>query len=131
VSTKRDKERGPTVQQLVHQHKVVLDGLLVELAKVPLAQHDQAVQELEDERGVGIALGDGDQVDVLVLDMAEGGRAQGQDRGAHLGVGDDLDAEDVREARAAVTAERAEDEVLPLLVEDEDAGEHRGGDWGK
>jgi hypothetical protein len=58
--------------------------------------------------------------------MAEGGRAERQDGRAHLGVGDDLDAEDVGEARAAVVAEGAEDEVLALLVEDEDAGEHGG-----
>jgi hypothetical protein len=58
--------------------------------------------------------------------MAEGGRAERQDGRAHLGVGDDLDAEDVGEARAAVVAEGAEDEVLALLIEDKDAGEHGG-----
>lgn len=56
--------------------------------------------------------------------MAKGGAPEGQDGRAHLGVGDDLDAEDVGETGAAVVAEGAEDEVLALLVEDEDARQH-------
>ena len=39
-------------------------------------------------------------------------------------VRDHLDAEDVRETRAAVITEGAKDEVLPLLIEDKDAREH-------
>jgi len=116
-----------TIEQLVDQHKVVLDGLLVKLGKVAAAQLDQAVEKLEDEGGVGVALGDGHQVDVLVLDMAEGGAAQRQDGRPHLRVGDDLDAEDVGQPGAAVVAEGAEDEVLALLVEDEDSRKHFGG----
>lgn len=61
------------IQQLVDQHKVVFDSLLVEFAKISLPQAYQAVQELEDEGGIGIALGDGDQIYIFVLDMAEGG----------------------------------------------------------
>ena len=57
--------------------------------------------------------------------MAEGGAAEGQDRGSDLGVADDLDAEYVRQSWSAVIAEGPEDEVLALLVEDEDPGEHR------
>ena len=56
--------------------------------------------------------------------MAEGGGAEGEDRGADGRVGDDLDAEDVGEAGAAVLAVGAEDEVLAFLVEDQEAGEH-------
>lgn len=56
--------------------------------------------------------------------MAEGCRTQGQDRRAHLRVRDNLDTEDIGQARAAVAAEGTEDEVLTLLVEDEDAREH-------
>lgn len=115
------------VQQLVYQDKVVLDSLLVKLAKVCLSQAYQTVQKLKDECGIGIALGDGDQVDILVLDMAEGGGAQGEDGRADLGIGNDLDAEDVGKSRAAVVAECAKYEVLTLLVEDEDSGEHSGG----
>jgi hypothetical protein len=62
--------------------------------------------------------------------MAKRGRAEGQNGRAYLGVGDDLDAEDVGKARAAVVAEGAKDEVLALLIEDEDAGEHGGGGEG-
>ncbi len=59
--------------------------------------------------------------------MAEGCAAESEDGGADLGVRDDLDAEDVCEAGAAVVAKGAEDEVFALLVEDEDAGEHLRG----
>lgn len=120
--------RQRTVQQLVDQHKVVLDGLLVKLAKVPLSQLDQPVEELKDQRGIGVALGDGHQVDVFVLDMAKGRAPERQDGRPHLGIGDDLDAEDVGKARPAVVAKGAEDEVLALLVEDEHAGEHLCGE---
>lgn len=56
--------------------------------------------------------------------MAERRRPQRQDGRAHLRIRDDLDAEDVCEARAAVVAECAEDEVFTFLVEYEDAGDH-------
>lgn len=59
-----------------------------------------------------------------MLDMAEGGRAQGQDGRADLGIGDDLDAKDVGQTRTAVVAKGTEDEILAFLVEDEDSGEH-------
>jgi len=52
-----------------------------------------------------------------VLDMAESRRAECQNRRAHLGIGYDLDAEDVGEPRAAIVTEGAKDEVLALLVE--------------
>lgn len=84
-----------TIEQFVNQDEIVLHGLLVELAEIALAQHNQPVEELEDQRGIGIALGHSYQIDVFVLDMAKGRRAQGQDRRAHLGIGDDLNAEDV------------------------------------
>ena len=58
--------------------------------------------------------------------MAEGGRAKSENGRAYLGVGYYLDAEDVGEARAAVVAEGAKDEVLTFLVEYEDTGEHGG-----
>jgi hypothetical protein len=115
------------VKQLIDQHEVVLDGLLVELAKVGLAQRNQTIYKLEDQSGIGVALGNGNQVDILVLDMAEGGGAEGEDGRAHLGIRYNLDAEDVGEARAAVIAEGAENQILALLIENEDAGEHGGG----
>lgn len=124
----RTDTRQRTIQQLIDEHKVVLDGLLVKLAKVPLSQLDQPVEELKDQRGIGVALGDGHQVDVFVLDMAKGRASERQDGRPDLGVGDDLDAEDVGEARPAVVAKGAEDEVFALLVEDEHAGEHLCGE---
>lgn len=52
-----------------------------------------------------------------MLDMAEGRRAQGQDRRADLRIGDDLNAKDVRKTWATVTPEGAEDQILALLIE--------------
>lgn len=115
------------VQQLIHQHKVVLHSLLIELAKVGLAQAHEPIEELKDQGGIRVTLGHRHEVDVLVLDMAEGGRAKCEDGRAHLGVGNDLYAEDVGEARAAVVAEGAKDEILTLLIEYEDSGQHGGG----
>ncbi len=56
--------------------------------------------------------------------MAKGGGTKGEDGRADLGIGDDLDAEDVGEAGAAVVAEGAKDEILAFLVEDEDPRQH-------
>lgn len=50
--------------------------------------------------------------------MAKCGGAEGEDGRAHLGVGDDLYAEDVGKTGTAVVAESAEDEVFAFLVED-------------
>lgn len=59
-----------------------------------------------------------------MLNMAKGRRAEGEDRRADLGVGDDLYAKHIGKAGSAVVAKGAKDEVLALLIEDEDAGEH-------
>ena len=59
-----------------------------------------------------------------MLNMAEGRRAKCEDRRADLGIGDDLYAKHIGEARPAVVSKGAEDEVLALLIEDENAGEH-------
>lgn len=56
--------------------------------------------------------------------MTESGRAECEDRRADLGIRYDLDAEDVGEAGAAVVAKCAKDQVLALLIEYEDTGEH-------
>lgn len=58
--------------------------------------------------------------------MAESRGAQSQNRGSHLRVRDDLDAKDVGQTGAALSAEGAEDEVFAFLVEEENAGEHVG-----
>ena len=69
---------APTIQQLIYEHKVVLHCLLVEFAKVALPKADKPVQELEDDCSIGIAFRDGRNVDILVLDMAEGGAAESE-----------------------------------------------------
>lgn len=62
-----------------------------------------------------------------MLHVAEGGASEGQDRGPDLGVRDHLNPEDVGKSGPAIVAKGAKDEVLALLVEDEDSGQHRGG----
>ena len=59
-----------------------------------------------------------------MLDMAKGGGPESQDWRTDEGIGDDLDAEDICQTRAAVVAKGAKDEVLALLVEDEYARDH-------
>jgi hypothetical protein len=117
------------IQQLIDQYEVVLYSLLVEFAEVSLSQSNQTIQKFKDQRRIGIALCYGDQIDVLVFDMAKGGGAKGENGRAHLRVGDDLYTEDIGKSRAAVVTEGAKDEVLTLLIEDEDSREH-GGDVG-
>lgn len=114
----------PTVQELVNEHEVVLNSILVELAEIPLTQANETVEKLKDNSCVGVAFGHRRDVDVLVLDMAESGRAKRQDGRAYLSIRDDLDAKDVGQAWAAVRPEGAENQVLALLVEEQDAAEH-------
>lgn len=106
-----------TVQELVHEDEVVLYGFFVKLSKVALAEGDKTVKEFEYQRSIGIALGDCNKVDILVLDMAEGGAAQSQDRRTNLGIGDDLNAEDIGETGSTVVAEGSKDEVFTFLIE--------------
>ncbi len=110
-----------TIKQFIDKHKIVLDGLFIEFSKIALPQSNQAVQEFEDQCSVGIALCDCHEVDVFVFDMAEGGRAQCEDGTPHLGIRDDLDAEDVCQSWPTVAAECTEDEILAFLVEYQDA----------
>lgn len=59
--------------------------------------------------------------------MAKGCRTKRKNRRAYLGVGDDLDAEDVGEARTAVVTEGAKYQILAFLVEYKNPGEHGEG----
>lgn len=113
-----------TIEKLVDEHKVILDCLFIEFPEIPLPQAHKPIQEFKHERCIGVTLGHRHNVNVLMFDMAEGGRAQGEDGRAYLGIGDDLYAEYVCKAWSAVIAKCTEDEVLAFLVEDEDAGKH-------
>lgn len=87
---------SPTIEQLVDEHKVVLDVLLADLAKVGCHDVAHLIQELEHHGGVDILLGDGRQPDVGALDVEEAGAGDVGDRGAHLLPGvDHVDAEGV------------------------------------
>lgn len=118
-----------TVQQFINQNKIILHSLFIKRPKVPLAQYSQPVQELEHQSRISIALRNSHQVDILMLDMAESCRAQRQYRRSDLRIGYDLYAKDISQSGAAIVAKGAEDQVLPFLVEDEDAGQHGGGRW--
>ena len=59
-----------------------------------------------------------------MLNMAKGRRAESEYRRADLGIGDDLYAKHIGKAGPAVISKGAKDEVLALLIEDENAGEH-------
>lgn len=69
-----------TIQQLIDQNKIVLDRILVKLAKVLSPQRDEAIQKLKDNARVGIALGNCHNVDVLVLHVAKRRRPEREDR---------------------------------------------------
>jgi hypothetical protein len=113
-----------TIQYLVHQHKIVLHTLLVELVEIALSERPQALEELKDQRGVRIALRDCYEVYVFVTGMTECCATEGEDGRSYCWVGDDLDAEDVGETRATVGPEGAENEVFALLVEYQNSGYH-------
>lgn len=59
-----------------------------------------------------------------MLDMAKGRRAESEDGRTDLGVRDDLYTKHIGKAGSAIVSKGAEDEVLALLVEYQDAGEH-------
>lgn len=74
----------PTIEQLVDEHKVVLDVLLADLAKVGCHDVAHLVKELEHHGGVDILLCDRRQPDVGALDMEEAGAGNISHRGPDL-----------------------------------------------
>ena len=57
------------VQQFVDDDKVVADALLLEFLKVLGEDLDDLVHEKEYLGGIGVALGDGEHVEVIVFDV--------------------------------------------------------------
>ncbi len=88
-SDRTEAEQCLTIQQLVDQHKVVLDILLADLPKVSRHDVTHLVEELEHHGGVDVLLGDSSQPDVGALDVEEAGAGDVVDRGAHLLTGVD------------------------------------------
>ncbi|TLD10525.1 hypothetical protein PgNI_06578 [Pyricularia grisea] len=109
---------------LVDKHEVVLDGLLVKLAKVTPPELNEAVEKLKHKSSVRIALSNSHQVNVFMLDMAKGSASECQDRRPGFPSADDLNAEDIGKARAAVISEAAKDEVFTFQVKKKDARQH-------
>lgn len=77
---------------------------------------NQPVQKLKHQGCIRIALRNRHQVYILMLNMAERRRAKRQDGRSDLGVGYDLDAEDVCEAGTAIVAKSAEYKVFAFLI---------------
>ena len=69
------------VEELVDDDEVVADGLLLELVEVVLEDGDDAVEEREQRHGVGVGLGERQEVQIVVLDVRV--------RDAQVGVLDD------------------------------------------
>src|SRR5690242_19716392 len=98
-----------TIQQLIDEDEIILDGFFVKLAEIASPQLDQPVQKLKHERSIGIALGNGHQVDVFVLHMTKCSAPKRQDWRPDLGIGDDLDPEHIGEARSTVIPKGSKD----------------------
>ncbi|KAJ9109744.1 hypothetical protein QFC19_001974 [Naganishia cerealis] len=65
-----------TIEQLVDQDEIVLDCLFVEFAKIGTGDGNEAVQEFEYERRIGVASeGNEADIDIADSDVKEGGRA--------------------------------------------------------
>lgn len=80
-----NKERfHRTVQKLIDQHKVVLNVLLADLAKIGRHDVTHFIKELEHHGRVDILLGDGSQPDVGAFDMEETGAGDVGDGRADL-----------------------------------------------
>ena len=57
-----------------------------------------------------------------MLDVAKGCGSEGEDWRADLGIGDDLDAEDVCKPWAAIISKGTENEIFAFLIKDKDSG---------
>jgi hypothetical protein len=86
TSIKPQCGKDHTIEQLIHQYKVILHGFLIELPEVTFSKANKPIQEFKDQRSIGIALCHCNQIDIFVFDMTEGRTTQSQDRGSDLGV---------------------------------------------
>lgn len=110
------------VQQFINEDEIVLDSLLVHFAEIrPSNAIDKTMQKLKDQRCIRIDLGDGDNVNVVSLDVEEGRAAESRDGRANVGGGEDVDAKDIGNGSFEVVSVQTRDENLALLIEDEDS----------
>lgn len=77
-------QSSPTIQQLIDEHKVVLDVLLADLAKVGRHDVTHFVEKLKHHGGVDVLLGDCCQPDVGALHVEEAGAGDVSHRGPDL-----------------------------------------------
>lgn len=114
------------VEQLVDEHEVVPDRVLVEGAKVRLEHRRARVQELKGHRRLRIARRHRHHVHVAVLDVHEAGVAYHLDRRPHVVlVPEDLRPEGVGDRAAEAVAVHARDNDLTLLVDEEQGADAR------
>mmetsp|Transcript_27984 Transcript_27984/g.46928 ORF Transcript_27984/g.46928 Transcript_27984/m.46928 type:complete len:204 (+) Transcript_27984:834-1445(+) len=109
------------VQKLVDDDKVVPDALLLNLLKILLEHVDGLVQEHQDHGGVGVSVGDSQEIDVVGLDVDVGDTVLLGD-GLHVeflllhDAGDESLGAPERDVSTVVSA----DEDFALGIEDED-----------
>jgi hypothetical protein len=100
-----------TVDQLIYEHKIVLDSLLIDLSKIRLGNQDEPVAELEHQGGVGVtpssvcqpahkalrnnALCHHNDIQVVDPDVKETGRPKRDDWRSHVAIRDNLYPEHV------------------------------------
>ena len=64
----------PTIQQLINEHKIILDRFLIKSpTKITHSNLHKFLKELKDEGGIGIVTTGHGNEEVLVADVEEGG----------------------------------------------------------
>jgi len=113
------------IEQLVYEHKVVLDVFLVDLAKVRLHDLRETYEELEYHGTVDILLGDGGQPDVGTADVKERRACNVGDRRADLLARVyDVHAERVHGVATDVVAVHTRYQHFALVVVHEQTADH-------
>jgi len=113
------------VEQLVDEHKVVFDVLLVDLAEIRLHDLREPYEELEYHGTVDVLLGDRGQPDVGPADVEERRARNVGDRRADLLAGVyDVHAERVHGVSADVVAVHSRYQHLTLVVVHEQTADH-------
>lgn len=125
VTVLRVPEVQDLVQQLVDEHEVVLDILLVDLAEVRLHHLREPDEELEHHGAVDVLLGDRGQPDVGSADVEERrARDVGDGRADLLARVYHVHAERVHRVAADIVAVHARYQHLALVVVHEQTADH-------
>ena len=116
------------IQDLVDEHKVVLDVFLADLPEVVLHDIDNLQEELEYHGGVHVLLGDGRQPEVGSLDVKVRGSRNVRHWRPHLTPGvDNVNSEGVHSIAPDIIPVDSGDENLALVVVAKQPPDHGGG----